>query len=120
MVREVGTCRTPQGVGNCKRDPVEETTGAADAKANGITLTQGERRVYGRQHSRLSTSGIEQDASPDKGRLGLAARVSEVEDQWQIAIVYRDAGDVDDARNALLGGRTLELLCSCIAGGAYL
>lgn len=36
------------------------------------------------------------------GGLGLAAGVSEPEDQREIAIVYRNAGDIDDASDALL------------------
>lgn len=39
---------------------------------------------------------------PDEGGLGLALGVAKVEDQRQVAVVDGDAGDVDDARNALL------------------
>jgi hypothetical protein len=39
---------------------------------------------------------------PDERGLGLALRVAKVEDQRQVAVVDGDAGDVDDARDALL------------------
>ena len=39
---------------------------------------------------------------PDEGGLGLALRVAKVEDQGQVAVVNGDAGDIDDARDALL------------------
>jgi hypothetical protein len=41
-------------------------------------------------------------AVPDERGLGLALRVAKVEDQRQVAVVDGDAGDVDDARDALL------------------
>lgn len=39
---------------------------------------------------------------PDERGLGLALGVAKVEDQGQVAVVDGDAGDVDDARDALL------------------
>lgn len=39
---------------------------------------------------------------PDERGLGLALRVAKVEDQRQVAVVDGDAGDIDDARDALL------------------
>jgi hypothetical protein len=39
---------------------------------------------------------------PDEGGLGLALGVANVEDQGQVAVVDGDAGDIDDARDALL------------------
>ena len=42
--------------------------------------------------------------SPDERRLRLASGVSEVQDQRQVAVVDSDAGDIDDARDALLYG----------------
>ena len=40
--------------------------------------------------------------SPDEGGLGLALGVAKVQDQGQVSVVDGDAGDIDDARNALL------------------
>ena len=40
--------------------------------------------------------------SPDESRLWLAAGVSEVQNQRKIAVVDGHAGDIDDARDALL------------------
>lgn len=48
--------------------------------------------------SRVGVSG----GVPDERGLGLALRVAKVEDQGQVAVVDSDAGDIDDARNALL------------------
>ena len=45
--------------------------------------------------------GISEDV-PDEGGLRLALRVTQVEDQGQVAVVDGDAGDIDDARDALL------------------
>jgi len=39
----------------------------------------------------------------DERRLGLAVCISEIEDQWEVAVVDGDARDVDDAGDALLG-----------------
>lgn len=46
--------------------------------------------------------------SPDERGLGLALGVAEIEDQREVAIVYRDAGDIYDATDALLGSVSLE------------
>lgn len=40
---------------------------------------------------------------PDERGLGLALGVAKVEDQREVAVVDGDAGDVDDAGDALLG-----------------
>jgi hypothetical protein len=40
--------------------------------------------------------------SPNEGGLGLALGVAKVQDQGQVPVVDGDAGDIDDARNALL------------------
>jgi hypothetical protein len=40
--------------------------------------------------------------SPDERGLRLALGVAKVQDQGQVSIVDGDAGDIDDARNALL------------------
>lgn len=40
--------------------------------------------------------------SPDERGLWLAAGVSEVQNQRQVAVVDSDTGDIDDARDALL------------------
>jgi hypothetical protein len=40
--------------------------------------------------------------SPNEGRLRLAAGVSKIQDQWEVAIVNGNAGDIDDAGDALL------------------
>jgi hypothetical protein len=40
--------------------------------------------------------------SPNKGRLRLAAGISKIQDQREVAIVNGNAGDIDDAGDALL------------------
>jgi hypothetical protein len=42
------------------------------------------------------------DDLPDEGGLRLALGVAQVQDQGQVAVVDGDAGDIDDARDALL------------------
>lgn len=39
----------------------------------------------------------------DERWLGLALRVSKIDNERQVAVVDSDAGDIDDAGNALLG-----------------
>lgn len=46
--------------------------------------------------------------SPDERWLGLASRVTEIQNQREVAVVNSDAGDIDDARNALL------VDCQCV------
>jgi len=60
---------------------------------------RGERRGCAGQH-RDSARG--EAGSPDERRLGLAVCISEIEDQWEVAVVDGDARDVDDAGDALL------------------
>lgn len=40
--------------------------------------------------------------SPDERGLGLAVGVAKIQDQWEVSVVNSNAGDVDDARDALL------------------
>jgi hypothetical protein len=59
----------------------------------------------GRRDCRYVSWGIRNRLSegvPDEGGLGLALGVADVEDQGQVAVVDGDAGDIDDARDALL------------------
>ena len=66
---------------------------------------RGEKSLrYWRQPSPLPHPGDQHSGidSPDERGLRLAARVSEVEDQGEVAVVDGDAGDVDDAGDALL------------------
>lgn len=41
--------------------------------------------------------------SPDEGGLWLALRIAKVQDQREVAVVDGNAGDINDARDALLG-----------------
>lgn len=40
--------------------------------------------------------------SPNEGWPGLTSRVTEIQNQGQVAVVNSDTGDIDDASNALL------------------
>ncbi|KAF1942045.1 RNA-binding domain-containing protein [Clathrospora elynae] len=66
--------------------------------------TQAGRGVWGCQPFTVSQrKGRKLDMdSPDERRLGLNARVTEIQDQREIAVVDGNAGDIDDARDALL------------------
>lgn len=70
-------------------------------------VTQGERRVCCRQP--VPSATMYAKSSPNEGRLGLAARVSEIQDEREIAVVDGDPGDVDDASDALLGAVSLTI-----------
>jgi hypothetical protein len=59
----------------------------------------------GRRDCKCVSWGIRRRLSegvPDERGLGLALGVANVEDQGQVAVVNGDAGDIDDARDALL------------------
>jgi hypothetical protein len=40
--------------------------------------------------------------SPNEGRLRLAVGVAKIQNQWEVAIVDGNTGDIDDAGDALL------------------
>lgn len=81
-------------------------SGRAPSEPNASTVARLRKR---REESVLPSAftALEPPArghSPDERRPRLAARVAEIEDQREVAVVDRDAGDIDDAGNALLDG----------------
>jgi hypothetical protein len=58
--------------------------------------------------------------SPNEGGLRLAVGVTKIQNQWEVAIVNGDTGDIDDAGDALLQIRQYICLPRLRKGRAHL